>query len=429
MSSSATSSRREFLSSGTALAAAAWICHPEQPCRSADSPGERIRFGAIGVGGRGTQLAQQATRYGDLLAVCDVDTTHAERARQQTGGKARIYGDYRRLLERDDIDAVTIGTPDHWHIPVAIAACEAGKDVYCEKPLSLTVEEGQKLVKVVKKTGRVFQVGSQQRSEFGLLFLKAVAIVHDGRLGPLKRVLVSNREAPVGGPFQTRPVPSQLNWDMWLGQAPDAEFTPQRCHRTFRWWFEYSGGMMTDWGAHHLDIAHLGMGLQHSGPVRIDGRARLPRIPNGYNTPAEFEVNLEYPGGLPVTLSVRKNNRSGILFEGETGRIFVSRATLAGTPVEQLADRPLPDDAISRLYRGREPGSHMRNFVECIRSRELPISDVFSQHRSTTALHLANISLRLGRPLTWDPKTETITSQDTEAVAMLSRKPRTGYEF
>ncbi|MFP6763878.1 MAG: Gfo/Idh/MocA family oxidoreductase [Planctomycetaceae bacterium] len=429
MSGHTTNSRRDFLRSGSALAASALIDNLERPCRAADSSGERIRFGAIGVGGRGTQLAQQTTGYGDLLAVCDVDRTHAERARQQTGGQARIYSDYRSLLEREDIDAVTIGTPDHWHIPVAIAACRAGKDVYCEKPLSLTVEEGRKLVKVVRETGRVFQVGSQQRSEFGLLFLKAVAIVHDGRLGPLKRVVVSNREAPVGGPFETQPVPAQLNWDMWLGQTPEVKFTPQRCHRTFRWWFEYSGGMMTDWGAHHLDIAHWGMGMQHSGPVRIDGRARLPRIENGYNTPAEFEVDMEYPGGLPVRLSVKKGNRSGILFEGETGRIFVSRATLAGTPVEQLADQPLPDDAIATLYRGKEPGSHMRNFVECIRSRELPISDVFSQHRSTTALHLANISLRLGRPITWDPKTETVTGQDQQATAMLSREPRKGFEF
>jgi predicted dehydrogenase len=394
----------------------------------ADAKNDRLSFAAIGVGGRGSELARQARAFGDIVAVCDVDRQHAERAKQQAGGKAQIFGDYRKLLERKDIDAVTIGTPDHWHIPIAIAACQAGKDVYCEKPVTLTVEEGQKLVRVVKETGRVFQVGSQQRSEFGLLFLKAVAIVHAGRLGELKSVLVSNGAAPTGGPYAVKPIPSNLDWDMWLGQAPKVDYIPERCHRTFRWWFEYSGGMMTDWGAHHLDIAHWGMKMEHTGPVSIDGRAKLPSIENGYNTPAEFEVDMTYPGGLPVKLLVKNGARSGVLFEGERGRIFVSRGTLAGKPVEQLADSPLPEDAISRLYRGKQPGSHMRNFVECIRSRDLPISDVTTQHRSTSALHLANISIRLGRAIKWDPDAEKIVGDD-DATAMLGREPRKGYEF
>jgi len=186
---------------------------------------------------------------------------------------------------------------------------------------------------------------------------------------------------------------------------------------------------MTDWGAHHLDIAHWGMRMQNSGPLEIDGQADLPDIANGYNTPSEFEVKMIYPGGLPVTLSVKKGNRSGILFEGETGRIFVSRGTLAGKPVEQLADAPLPEDVIAKLYRGKEPGSHMRNFVECVQSRDLPISDVTSQHRSTTALHLANISIRLGRSLRWDPKQETLVGNDSEAKQMLQREPRSGFTF
>jgi len=392
------------------------------------SKNDRLNFGAIGVGGRGSQLANDASKFGDIVAVCDVDRTHAERAKEKHGGKTEIYEDYRELLECKDIDAVTIGTPDHWHVPIAIAACKAGKDVYCEKPLTLTVEEGQMLVKVVKETKRVLQVGSQQRSEFKGLFLKAVAIVHAGRLGKLKNVLVSNREAPVGGPFKTAPVPSQLNWDMWLGQTPKVDYIPERCHQTFRWWFEYSGGMMTDWGAHHLDIAHWGMQMEHTGPLSIDGRGTLPTIKDGYNTPAEFEVNMVYPGNLPVKLLVKKDTRSGVLFEGERGRIFVSRNTLAGQPVEQLVDDPLPAEAIQKLYRGKAPGSHMGNFVECIRSRELPISDVYSQHRSTTALHLANISIRLGRPIKWNPETETMIGDD-EAAGMLRREARKGYEF
>ncbi|MCP4857462.1 MAG: Gfo/Idh/MocA family oxidoreductase [Fuerstiella sp.] len=395
---------------------------------TAAAKNDRLQFAAIGVGGRGSELADQTKAFGDLVAVCDVDRNHAARARERSGGKADIFGDYRKLLERKDIDAVTIGTPDHWHVPIAIAACRSGKDVYCEKPLTLTVQEGQELVRVVKETGRVLQVGSQQRSEFGGLFLKAVAIVHAGRLGKLKNVLVSQPAAPVGGPFATQPVPEHLDWDMWLGQTPKVDYIPQRCHGTFRYWFEYSGGMMTDWGAHHVDIAHWGMGMQNTGPEKIDGRADLPTIKNGYNTPSEFEVDMVYPGGLPVKLLVKKGARSGVLFEGEKGRIFVNRGTLSGKPVDQLADDPLPEEAISKLYRGKQPGSHMRNFVDCVRSRELPISDVESQHRTTTALHLANISIRLGRPIKWNPKTETITD-DEEATAMLSRKPREGYEW
>ena len=182
----------------------------------APSKNDRSSFGSIGVGGRGTQLLNGASEFGDIVAVCDVDRTHVERANQQTGGKAKIYEDYRKLLERKDIDAVTIGTPDHWHIPIAIAACKAGKDVYCEKPLTLTVEEGQLLARIVKESNRVFQVGSQQRSEFKGLFLKAVAIVLAGRLGRLKSVLVSNREAPIGGPFKATPVRSlELGYVAW----------------------------------------------------------------------------------------------------------------------------------------------------------------------------------------------------------------------
>ncbi len=418
--------RRDFLATAAGASMIPYCCTSR--CSAAMAKNDRLQFAAIGVGGRGSQLAEQTKPFGDLVAVCDVDRNHAQRARERAGGKADIYGDYRKLLERKDVDAVTIGTPDHWHVPIAIAACRAGKDVYCEKPLTLTVQEGQELVRVVKETGRVFQVGSQQRSEFGGLFLKAVAIVHAGRIGKLTRVLVSNREAPIGGPFSTQPIPSTLDWDMWQGQTPEVDYLPERCHKTFRWWFEYSGGMMTDWGAHHLDIAHWGMRVGHAGPLQIDGRAQLPTIENGYNTPSEFEVDLVYPGGLPLKLLVKKGTRSGVLFEGEKGRIFVSRNTLAGKPVEQLVDNPLPEDAVSKLYRGKTPGSHMRNFVECIRSRDQPISDVQSQHRTTTALHLANISIRLGRAIQWDPQTETIASDD-QASAMLGRKPRKGFEW
>ncbi|HEV3340813.1 MAG TPA: Gfo/Idh/MocA family oxidoreductase, partial [Pirellulales bacterium] len=264
--------RREFLKTASACLAGG-LALPAGLARAwaEEAKNDRFVIGAIGMGGQGTGIANWARNFGDIVAVCDVDRTHAERARERFGGKADIFDDYRKLLERKDVEAVTIGTPDHWHTAVALAALRAGKDVYCEKPLTLTIDEGKLLVKAVEETGRVFQVGTQQRSD--ARFRQACELVRNGRLGKLSKVTVSlPKSTKVGGPFATTAAPETLDWQRWQGQAPAHEYSPERCHHDFRWWYEYSGGIMTDWGAHHMDIAHWALGAEQSGPLTIEAK-------------------------------------------------------------------------------------------------------------------------------------------------------------
>jgi len=205
---------------------------------AADSADERLGIGAIGVGGKGSGDGHSAARFGRMVACCDVDRKHAEKFADRYEGRCAIYKDYRELLDRKDIQVVTIGTPDHWHTAIAIAALRAGKDVYCEKPLTLTIDEGRRICRAVRETGRVFQVGTQQRSEYKQMFLKAVALARSGRLGKKLTATCSIGGAPRGGPFETGDPPPELDWDAWLGQAPKVPYTPQRCHSTVRWWLE-----------------------------------------------------------------------------------------------------------------------------------------------------------------------------------------------
>ena len=240
--------------------------------KAQQSANERLRFGAIGVGGRGAGIANSARRLSDIVAVCDLDTQRIDRVNKSLAqGKAKGYEDYRKILDRKDIDFVTIGTTDHWHSRIAIHAMQAGKDVYCEKPLTLTIEEGKQICKVTKETGRVFQVGTQQRSEMGQKFLTAIGIIREGRIGKIKKVTCNIGGGPQGGPFKKSDPPSNIDWNMWLGQAPLVDYIKERCHYQFRWWYEYSGGKMTDWGAHHVDIAQWAM--QQDGV----GRGSFPR--------------------------------------------------------------------------------------------------------------------------------------------------------
>ena len=329
-----------------------------------------------------------------------------------------------------------IGTPDHWHTKMVVDACRAGKDVYVEKPLTLTVDEGKLLCKVVKETGRVVQVGSWQRSDWR--FRLACEMVLAGRIGKLRKVTLTVDGNPAGGPFQPEPAPPHLNWDMWLGQAPNVPYIKERCHYTFRWWYEYAGGKVADWGAHMFDIAQWGIGSQMSGPVEIDGRAdTLPdQRPNCYNVPPKFSVTMRYANGVEV--NCRCEGRVGVMFEGDKGRLFVSRASIVGKPVENLIENPLPKEKY-RLYANdnlaqplhvdkKDPNdNHMFNFFDCVKSRQTPISDVVSQHRSATACHLANISIRLKRRLKWDPENELFVG-DEEANQWLHREQRKPYQ-
>ncbi len=429
--------RRSFLSSAAAAAATGTLL-AGMPLRTAAAAQqkprhkvERAGVGSIGLRYQGSVIAHKAQMYADIVAVCDVDRNVRDPARAAFGSTPRDFEDYRDLLARNDIDVVTIGTPDHWHTKMVIDACRAGKDVYCEKPLTLTIDEGKILRDVVKETGRIVQVGSWQRSDHR--FRQAVEMVRQGRIGTLQSVDVVLGKNVTGGPFSTRPVPGHFNWNLWQGQTPDVPYLEERSHYTFRWWYEYSGGQMTDWGAHHLDIAQWAI---DSLPVEIDGQATLPTVPDGYNVAVDYNATYKYASG--VTMTVGDNGRNGIMFTGDQGRIFVNRGTLEGKPVEDLGQNPLPREewtvyGSDNLERPERAGkldaiiNHMGNFFDCVESRQTPVSDVESQHRSACTCHLGNISMRLGRRLQWDPDAEKFV-QDSEADTWLSREQRSGFE-
>lgn len=430
-------SRRTFLkhSAGAVLggAVAPYFFTADAEARGKPtSANGRFRIGAIGMRYQGSVVADKAQAHGDIVAICDVDREIAEKAKEQFGGKADLYGDYRKMLERKDIDVITIGTPDHWHTAMVIDACRAGKDVYIEKPLTLTVDEGKLMARVVRETGRVVQVGSWQRSDHR--FRLAIEMVRQGRIGDLKRVDVVLGKNKTSESFQPEDPPPHLDWNMWQGQTPFVPYIKERCHYTFRWWYEYSGGQMTDWGAHHLDIAQWGIG---SLPVEIEGTAKFPNVPNGYNVAIDFHAEYKYTNG--VVMTVADNGRNGVMFTGTKGRLFVNRGTVSGKPIEDLEQNPLPRESFKvyghdNLDRPARMGkldsivNHMGNFFDCIKTRQTPISDVVSQHQSVTTCHIGNISMRLGRPLKWGPKTETFIGDD-EANQWLRREQRADYEI
>lgn len=455
-----TTNRREFFK--RSAAAGALVSVPYSWAHAASSSPKddnRRTVAAIGVGGsrgafsQGTGIAMRASKLGRMIAVCDVDVIHAGEFNSKFDNKLAMYGDYRQLLEREKPQIVTIGTPDHWHVPIAIAALHAGCDVYCEKPLTLTIDEGKRIRDVVKQTGKVFQVGTQQRSENESRFLKAIAIVQSGRLGKKVKAHAAIGGGPVGGPFKTEKPVAGLNWDMWQGSAHEADYSPER-RKEFRWYFDYSGGKMTDWGAHHIDIAQWALGKDHSGPVKIGGTGQFTpivpdkfnwiaylagkeKLPNGYQTASKFNIALEYDNGS--TLNVcdeyvsedgKAKHENGILFEGDEGRIFVNREKLTGKPVEEMTkDEQLKlDEEVVKLYGGKQPGNHMKNFFDCVESRGTPISDVETHHRTMTSAHLCNIALMLGRELKWNPEKEEFEG-DEQATMLMSRPKRDKFSW
>jgi len=453
-------SRRDFLQNSGSLAAAAtfgsYFFTSQSTSAAWKSPNERPVIGCIGTGSRWYGVMNSGFKHGDVAVVCDVDSGHAGKAKervQQAQGSERevaIEEDYRKVLDRDDIDIVTVVTPDHWHTKPSIEAMRAGKDVYCEKPLTLTIDEGKKIIKVLDETNRVFQVGTQQRTEMGQRFLKAIAIIRDGRIGDIQRVTCAIGGAPTSGPIPAVDAPSELNWEKWLGQAPLVDFRladtggkrpPTRAHYEFRWWYEYSGGKMTDWGAHHIDIAQwaIEQNGKDQGPTSIEPimaehpvefKDGMPQQDDRYNTATKFHVQTMFSNGVEMNIRHSADDLgfgNGIMFEGTKGKIFVNRGKLTGAAVEELKDNPLPDDAIVKLY-GSKPTSHFENFVNCVKSREQPISDVYSHHRAMTTCHLANIAIRLNRKLQWDPQAEQIIG-DEAANQWLSREQRKGYEI
>jgi predicted dehydrogenase len=436
--------RRDFLKSSLAAAAAGgavpyFLSSPRAFANQ--SANDRPIIGCIGVGSMGTGDAHEHAHFGDVVAVCDVDSRHAERAKHAEGigkGKADAYGDYRRVLERDDIDVVSVVTPDHWHVKIAIEALEAGKHVFCQKPLTLTLEENQLIRNACKKhNDRIFFIGTQQRSDRDR-FLRAVNMVQKGLLGDIQKITVGIDGGDVGGPFAKSEPPKELDWNFWLGQAPDVEYINERCHYQFRWWYEYSGGKFTDWGAHHVDIATWAIGQEGEGmgPVEIDGTDAkhpvpfengYPTVDDAYNTSHNFAVHCKFPNGTVMTVTSRGDN--GVLFEGTKGRLFVNRGKITGQPIEENWDEgKFTDEDLARLYKSKPFEGHKQNFYRCIREGGLPVSDVYSHVQAMSTCHLSAIAARLNRVIRWDPKAEQIVG-DEQAAAFFARKPREGFEI
>jgi len=445
-------SRRQFLKTSALVASATalpgWFVERELalavPAPKRPGPNDRPGVALVGCGGMGNGDVGSAKRFGDVIAVCDVDRRLAEETARQladTAKKPAIYGDFRKLLERPDVHVIVNATPDHWHTLINLLAVKTGRDVYSEKPLTLTIDEGKRLVKAVRKHKTIFQVGSQQRSDRN--FRLACELVRNRRLGKLQEIIVGLPTGPREGPFEPIPVPPELNWDYFVGQAPMTDHVGLRqvktvegkeqithedknCHVHFRWWFNFSGGMMTDWGAHHDDIAQWANGTELSGPVEVEGKSLIEMIAGGYQTFAEYEVHYRYENGVRLTVADGKRAPNGVKFIGPDGWIFVTRGKIDASKPELLSE-PLPGNAV-RLYRSDD---HMGNFFDCVRSRKAPIAECEIGHRSVTIGHIGNISMRMGGlNLNWDPKREKFTGEHAkEANNWLVRKMRKPYDY
>jgi len=435
------SSRRSFLKTAGAVTAAStlpsWLieeCNAQRRRPGAESlpPSEKVNLALIGCGGQGTGDAKNARRYGNIVAVCDVDAGHLAAAQKAFPG-AEGYADFRKLLERKDVDAVICGTVDHWHTLVAMAAMKAGKDIYCEKPLTLTIDEGKRLVEVQRQTKRILQTGTQQRSSAH--FRLACDLVRNGRIGKIQKVEVWLPAGLRDGPFKTSPVPEGFDFNFWLGQTPKVEYVKEKTHFSFRYWWEYSGGTMTDWGAHHNDIVLWALEMDGSGPVSIEGKQLVDMIPDGYTAASEYEVTYTYANGIvhsckSTTASewhggVKDPNgqQHGIKFYGTDGWIWVTRGLIEAND-RQLLTQKLPEDA-KRVYLSN---NHMGNFIDCVKSRKDPICPAETGHRSASLCHLGVISIRLGRKLNWDPAKEQFVG-DAEASSWISRPMRKPYDY
>jgi predicted dehydrogenase len=435
---SANTSRRRFLQHASAIAVPAWFLDRQASNLFADerSPNARPRLALIGCGTMGTSDGKLAQRFADIVAVCDVDASRVEKAKLHFKG-ADGFADFRQVCDLPQIDAVINATPDHWHTLVSARVLKSGKDVYSEKPLTLTIDEGKRLRQIVGDTKRILQTGSQQRSDE--TFRLAAELVRNGRLGKIETVRTWLPTGLREGPFTSAPIPKELNWDFWQGQTNAIDYIPQRCHQRFRYWWDYSGGTLTDWGAHHNDIALWGLGKDHTGPISIEGKATVEPIPGGYTAASQFRIHYIYDDGIEhfcqnTTANGRSGNITGkpgpgekyhgVQFEGTHGWIYVSRGNVLEASDLALITQPLPENA----HRLEVSNDHMGHFMEAIRTRKTPITDVEIGHRSASLCHLGVIAMRLGRKLTWDPVNEHFEG-DTQAAGMLSREMRPPYNW
>jgi myo-inositol 2-dehydrogenase / D-chiro-inositol 1-dehydrogenase len=410
-------------------------------------PSDRINLAFIGAGNQAENDVKgflQDERV-QVTAICDVNQQSTGYWNGKTGGREYIrhlvnetytsqrgkrfkgcrgFEDFREVIDRKDIDAVEVVTPDHWHaIPVLMAAA-SGKDIYCQKPLALTIAEGRAISNAVRKYSVIFQTGSQQRSNYR--FRHICELVRNGRIGQLQTVTCG---LPGGVPdfgktghlTQTIPVPKNFNYDLWLGPAPEAPYCPARTHVNFRWILDYSGGMVTDWGGHHPDIAQWGMNTEYTGPIQIrNARAKWADHPI-WNTATEFYFECVYENGIKLVIT--NEAEEGVTFTGTEGTVWANRGNYRSDP-PHLIESVIREDEI-RLYHS---DNHYRNFIDCILSREEPAAPAEVAHRSITLAHLGNIAMQLKTDLDWDPAGERFI-QNERANASLSRPMRSPWDM
>lgn len=460
-----TLTRRNFMKSTTKGAIAASVAITGFPSivpasvLGKDAPSNKINVGQIGFGRIARSHDLPGTMRNDIarvIAVSDVDSKrlqqgkewiekyYADKMERASYVDVKTYDDYRELLANKDIDAVIISTPDHWHAQPAMEAAFAGKDIYLQKPTSLTVEEGRMMSNAVHRSGVIFQIGSQQRSASPWpQFKKACELVRNGRIGTLQSVQVGLPGDPPGGDTTEMPVPSNLDYDRWLGSTPDVYYTLDRVHSQTNLndrpgWLrceQFGAGMITGWGAHHIDIAHWGMGTEYTGPIELEGSAQFPTS-GLWNVHGDFKVTAKYANG--VTMHIGGDNPNGVKFEGSEGWIFVTRGNVGVTASDptgagkasdafNASDPKILTSVIepNEVHLYDSPDQH-QNWLECIVSRRQPVAPVEVAHRSCSACLLAHISMKLPRKLYWDPIKERFKNDD-EANSMLSRPQRYPY--
>lgn len=430
--------RRDFIKKTGGLTAAAIIAPSIIPAKSLGlngfiPPSDKITVGFIGVGWMGTSNLESFLREKDaqVVALCDIDKEHLAEGKEIVDFKygsndCSLYHDYRELLARKDIDAVVISTPDHWHAIPAIAAAKAGKDIYAEKPLSHSFEEGIMMREAVNRYGRIWQTGSWQRSIDNFRF--ACELVRNGMVGNIHTVEVGlpsghkDFEGTMGQESPSDPPPN-LDYNTWLGPAPYVPYAPARVHKNWRWHLDYGGGQLMDWVGHHVDIAHWGLDLDHTGPVEIEGKGEYPKT-GLWNTATKYYVETKYENGIKMIIAGGYPDvYGGTRWIGDEGWVHVNRGFLNANPKNILDTFIGPND--NTLY--KSPG-HTRNFLDSVKSRRKTLTPVEVAHRSATPGHLGQISMLLNRKIYFDPKTEKIQNDKT-AEKLLGRNYRSPWRL
>lgn len=424
--------RREFLGqaaraggSAAALTAPLFVS-PHVVARSGKTPpSDRVRIGAIGVGGRGTLLLQQLPESAELVALADCNLSRAEDFKSKAGGNWPVFQDYRKILDRQDVDAVIVATGEFQRAIPCIEACRAGKDIYAEKPLTLYVQEGRAMVEAARRHQRILQVGTQQRSmEMNRVACEFVRAGGLGKIREVRAICYPGASPSPETPFPAEPVPAGLDWNMWLNQAAERPYNAQ--WMSWMRWRDFAGGEMTNWGAHGVDQIQWALDMDSTGPSEL---TPLSEGPNG-------QVRMKYANGIVVNFVIEpgKGPMGGAIFIGEKGKLEINRNKFTSNPPEiarellkqvnvEEEERKWSDEIA--LWQAKW---HMQNWIDCIRSRKLPVSDVEIGHRSITVCHLANITRALGRPLKWNPESERFVD-DADADACLTRPRRAGFEL